>query len=163
MSSDSGRLVGENVFKRKKRKTTAMPDSPTRKKIPTGAKKATPTMAIPDAPKKAIPTGAKPTGTYAISDAPKKAIPTGATPVKPMTGKIDPRPNKPIPSGATNMMAADEATAKASGKVKQRRPRPQNPDLLKGGMNGVSTLTSALTVGKQLNGMANAMKQKKPF
>jgi hypothetical protein len=156
MSSDSGRLVGENVFKRKKRKTTGMPDSPTKKKIPTGAKKATPTVAIPDAPRKPIPSGATkvttPSTPRILDGAPSKTMPA-----KPRI--LDGAPSKTTSSGTANL----PSTAVSGGAPKQRKPRPQNPDLLKGGMNGVSTLTSALTVGKQLNGMANAMKQKKPF
>jgi hypothetical protein len=154
MSSDNGRLVGENVFKRKKRKTTAMPDSPTRKKIPTGAKKATPTVAIPDAPRKPIPAGATKVTTPRVLDgAPSKTIPA-----KPRI--LDGAPSKTMPSSLTSNLTS---TTVGGGAPKQRKPRPQNPDLLKGGMNGASTLTSALTVGKQLNGMASTMKQKKSF
>jgi len=109
MSSSNGRLLGENILKRRKRRS------------PNGGKRimdGTPNKVVPKKP--------------AILDgAPSKTVPA-----------------KP----ATQLTSTLQA---GSGK-----PKPAKADLAKANPNGGSTLDSAMTVGKALNGMASNMKKR---
>lgn len=143
-----GTDMGANIFKRKKKKPImSTPDAP-RKAVPTGAKKVTPTVGIPDVPRKPIPAGATKVTTPTRLD----GTPSKTMPAKPRI--LDGTPSKTIPSSLT-------ATAVGGGAPRQRKPRAQSPDLMKSNPNGGSTLSSAMTVGKELTGMASIMRNKR--
>lgn len=134
MSSSNGRLLGEGMVKRRKRR------------IPSGGKKI-----MDGTPNKTIPK-TKPI----IDGVPSKTIPS--------TPRImDGTPSKTTGTGVTNLTSTVQTGGKPTAMPdRPRRPRPTNPDLMKANPNGGSTFQSAMTVGRELSGMAQTMKKKQP-